>query len=166
MPNLEPMSWFRLYTKGWLDGSIRSQLTPAERSVWCDLLCLASESRERGKIQRSKGTPYTYQQLANSFDIPLDLLVSTIEKCAKDGNPDNPLITRIIIEDDGSLTIGNWDTYQTTPETKKKLTGRELELVQRVQLNKLAAKYPIEALNVPEVRAMLENEEKNVEDTT
>lgn len=112
------MEWVKIYTNGWLRGSIRAQLTPAERSVWADLIALAGENRKderRGIVEIAKGIPYTREKLASVLDIPVDLLNSTIEKCVKDENADNPT-TRLVIMDDGALQIGNFDYYQKVPE--------------------------------------------------
>lgn len=112
--------WFKLHSKGWLHGSIRAQLSIGERSVWADLLALANESRVRGVICRAKGIPYTREYIAAILEIPLDLLNSTIDKCLKDENADDPN-TRIMLDPDGSIRIANWERYNSVPEhTNKK----------------------------------------------
>ena len=106
---------FFINSKGWLTGSIRAQLTPAERGVWADLLALANESRFRGVICRAKGIPYTREYLAQYLEIPLELLNTTIYKCVKDENADDPR-TRIMIDESGCIVITNWDKYQVSEE--------------------------------------------------
>lgn len=125
-------SWpfVKLFTKGWLTGGIREQLTPAERGVWADLLCMASESRVRGVICRSKGIGYTREALASSLSVPVELLNSTIEKCLLDRNADDE-IYRLSLEEDGSIIVGNWDKYQHYDGASKKRlreTSQEREL--------------------------------------
>ena len=114
-----PNEWFKVYSKGWLTGSIRAQLTPAERSVWADLLAMASESRVRGVICRARGIPYTREYIASFLEIPIELLNSTIEKCSKDENADDPT-TRIMFDGSGCIIIANWEKYQSKPTKPEK----------------------------------------------
>ena len=87
-----------------LDGSIRDDLTPAERSVWSDLCDLCGKSRRWGYIERSKGIPYTEEDLASRFKTPLDIVHSCIEKCLKEG--------RLVQDDSGALMVAHWSRYQ------------------------------------------------------
>lgn len=43
-------AWVKLWTNEWMTGTIRWQLTGAERATWADLLCLAGMSRFPGII--------------------------------------------------------------------------------------------------------------------
>lgn len=106
-----PFDRFFINSKHWLTGSIRIQLTPAERSVWADLLALANESRVRGVVCRTSGIPYSREYLATFLCIDIELLNSTIAKCVQDENADDPN-TRIQIDEDGCIVIVNWDKYQ------------------------------------------------------
>ena len=113
--------YFRLYSKGWLEGSIRQQLTIEERSVFADLLAFANECRERGVIARAPGIPFPRQYLADRFGVSLELLNSTIEKCSKDSNdPERHSKPghRIEVLPDGTLVITNWAEYQGVKETQ------------------------------------------------
>ena len=115
------MDWVKIHTSGWLRGSIRAQLTPAERSVWADLLALAGENRveeRRGIIERAKGIPYTREKLAELLDIDVDLLNSTIYKCVSDENADDTT-ARLLLYPDETLEIGNWHKYQDVPNHVK-----------------------------------------------
>ena len=109
--------WFRLHTKGWLTGTIRDNLTMEERSVWADLLAMASESRVRGVICRAKGVPYTREYIANYLDVPLEILNSTIEKSLADENADDEY-HRLELDEAGCLHVMNWDKYQ--PDGQKR----------------------------------------------
>jgi len=113
--------YFRLYSKGWLEGSIRQQLTIEERSVFADLLAFANECRERGVIARAPGIPFPRQYLADRFGVPLELLNSTIERCSQDGNDPKRHSKpghRIEVLPDGTLVITNWAEYQGVKETQ------------------------------------------------
>ena len=143
--------WFKLHSRGWLTGSIRVQLTPEERSVWVDLLAMASESRVRGVICRAEGIPYEREYIAQYLGIPIDLLNNTIEICAKDMNPNDLNIARLIVEPDGCIKLNNWGFYQTIPESKGKPSfqedARERELRERRTIRTLTEKYSDEAVD-------------------
>ena len=78
-------SWVKLWVTGWLHGSIRWQLDPAERGVWADLLCLAGECGQEGKICDNDGRPYPREFIANQLNILQILLDATIAKCKHEG---------------------------------------------------------------------------------
>ena len=75
-----PQSWLRLWTRGWLYGSIRFDLTPEQRSVFVDLCALARQSRNPPWIQANPDVAYPHEWLANTLNIPLELLKTTLEK--------------------------------------------------------------------------------------
>jgi hypothetical protein len=106
--------WLKLYSRGILHGSIVKQMSLEEQMVWIKLLCFASESRERGVIRHAKGIPYEREELARVLGISEFLLNTTIDKCIKDVNFDDAR-TRIMIGDDGSIHITNWERYQEKP---------------------------------------------------
>lgn len=142
------MDWFKVYSKGWLTGSIREQLTAEERSVWIDLLAMASESRVRGVVCRARGVPYTREYLANYLGVPLDVLNTTIEKCQQDCNSTGDG-KRLEIDKDGCIVIGNWERYQRVPGDKKAYLedAKEREYRERRQTRKLATQYPDEVMD-------------------
>ena len=128
------MKWVKLYTSEWIDGSIRIDLTPAERSMWADLLVLAGLSRREGYIERSQGIPFTVQDIASRCVVDISLVNSTIEKCKKEG--------RITIDEANTIIITNWEKYQFVPdgkshmaETKEERKLRELRTLLRLQRN-------------------------------
>lgn len=104
--------WLKLYTVEWIEGSIRIDLTPAQRSVWADLLAMAALSRREGYIERSEGIPYTAQDLAARFVVDVTLVNSTIESCLKEG--------RITMDGNGTYQITNWGKYQAVPDKVKR----------------------------------------------
>jgi DnaD/phage-associated family protein len=100
-----PMYWLKLHTKGWLRGSIRFDLTPAERSVFLDLVALARESRNPPWVQANETTPYRHDWLASTLNIDLDLLESTLRKCKLPPDPR-------LMENSHGIFIINFERYQ------------------------------------------------------
>ncbi len=110
-------AWVKLHINGMLNGSVRYQLEPAERSVWIDLLCFAGLGVVPGSIGDSDRRPYPHSFLANRFNIPLDLLENTIIKCIDEGR---------IKEDSHGIHIQNWSSYQSEYQRQKK--SRDLNI--------------------------------------
>jgi hypothetical protein len=136
--------WFKLYTHGWLRGSIRIQLTDRERSVWLDLLAMAAESKIRGTVCAGPGVAYTREYLAETLRVSLDILNSTIDKCSRDKNKDDNNY-RLAIDEHGCLVINNFDYYQGAVGDRVRESPKERELRERRQLSQLMRKYPEEA---------------------
>ncbi len=97
-------SWIKVYINGFLGGSVRYQLTPAERSVWIDLLCLAGISGTPGSICDNDNRPRPHKFIAHQCNIRIDLLESTLTRCLEDGR---------ISEDERGIHITNWRDYQS-----------------------------------------------------
>jgi len=151
------MDWIKLYTSKWLFGSGR-MMTPEKRGVWADLMALSGETKLRdGTLRFDVGKPMSREYIANVLMLDRELLDACLDCFSKDINTDDGK-PRIAIWEDGTIELTNFNKYQEVPEDKKKLTGRELELIQRKQLNTLAGKYPVEAANVPEVKKIMERE--------
>ncbi len=104
-------SWVKFWVTGWLHGSIRWQLEPGERATWADLICLAGECSHNGQICDNDGGAFPIEYIANTLNIPLALLGSTIAKCKAEG--------RIEDREDGVIVIANWDVYQSEYERQK-----------------------------------------------
>lgn len=102
--------WIKLHVNGFLMGSVRWQLTPAERSVWVDLLCLAGLGVVPGTIADNDSRPYPHSFIANRLNIPQPLLTNTLDKCKEEGR---------IIEDETGIHITHWETYQSEYERQK-----------------------------------------------
>lgn len=118
-------SWVKVYITGWLHGSIRWQLTAEERSVWCDLICLAGECGKGGKIADNDSGAYPMSYIAGLLNIKEELLEQAVEKCIKDNR-----ITR----EDGVIVIKNWNTYQSEYERQKRYRRRR-EIAGKVRIN-------------------------------
>ena len=97
-------AWVKLHINGMLNGSVRYQLLPEERSVWVDLLCFAGLGIKPGVISDNDLRPYPHSFLANRFNIPLELLENTLKKCIKEGR---------VTENGQGIHINNWKEYQS-----------------------------------------------------
>lgn len=108
--------WIKLWTAESLRGSIRFDLTPAERGVWYDLLAMAGESRTPGIIQATEGVPYPWPWLAQTLNIPLELLEQTLDKLEK---------TKRIKLNGDCIHIVNFDYYQARRSEEEVLGGKD-----------------------------------------
>lgn len=102
--------WVKFWVKGWLHGSIRWQLDPEERSVWADLICLAGECGQEGKICDNDGIPLPPKFIASQLNVTEALLARTIAKCKNDHR---------LEEHSGVVYITNWTTYQSEYDRQK-----------------------------------------------
>lgn len=107
-------AWVKLHINGMLNGSVRYQLEPAERSVWVDLLCFAGLGIVPGIISDNDLRPYPHNFLANRFNISIELFDTTIKKCIEEGR---------ITEDEQGIHIANWSSYQS--EYQRQVKSRE-----------------------------------------
>src|SRR4030042_1797439 len=102
--------------------------------------------------------------IASVLRLPVYSLEAAIACFKADMNADNGK-SRVEVWDDGTIYLNNFERYQAVPDGKGKLSGRELELAQRISLNRLAEKYPVKAANSPSVRKILEGEQNDSKDT-
>jgi len=112
------MTWVKFHIAGWLHGSIRWQLDPAERGVWADIIVLAGERLMGGKICDNDGKAFPLDFIASQLHIPLELFERTVDKCKKEG--------RIEVKD-GVITIINWASYQSEYERQKQYRQKPKE---------------------------------------
>lgn len=112
-------SWFKVDTMGWLKGSIRDDLTLEQRSVWIDLIALASDCRDRnGRLQFAPGKPMPRKYIADILRISEELLNATVEACLQDKNKANGR-GRIDILQDGTIELTNFAHYQEKEKGKE-----------------------------------------------
>jgi len=104
-------TWIKLYCYERLHGSVAYQLTPAERSVWDELMCLAGLCGLDGLIADNDRRPFPHSYIAHELHIVEDLLENTLAKCKEEGR---------IIENEHGIYITNWKTYQSEYERQKK----------------------------------------------
>jgi len=125
--------WIKMWCAECLEGSIRLDLTPAERGVWYDLLLWAGSCRVQGSIQRTEGIPYTFEEIASRLKIDVALLTTTVNKCMEEG--------RIYMKA-GAIYISNWNRYQATMEDKRKANPDEARAFRQAALYRLASEFP------------------------
>lgn len=106
----ERYPFFKIFSREWLEGSIRFECSEAERGLFADLLAMANESRQRGIIQANPTTPYPYSWIASKLNTSIEFL----EKCLQKFE----LQERINENADG-IHIINFDFYQRELYPKK-----------------------------------------------
>ena len=114
--------WIPLWVEKWLWGSTRIELTPAERSVWVDLMALGS--KDDGYIRANEMTPYLDAQLAGMLCVPIELLQTTIAKCIEYG--------KLGRDNQGTLYILNWAEYSLTERHKRRVMSAKSDTHVRV----------------------------------
>ena len=98
-------SWVKFWVNECLDGSIREELTPAERGVWYDLIIYSAKCRVPGVISANETQPISRYRLAGILNITEELLNTAIEKCVSSG--------RLVVDKVGLIQIVNWTKYQS-----------------------------------------------------
>ena len=108
--------WFKLYPNECINGSIRYQLSPAERSVWYDLLAFSAICSNTGLIADRDGKPLPHAFIANRFYVPEELFESAFKLCIEEGR---------ITEDEAGIHITNWAKYQSEYDRQKPYRQKE-----------------------------------------
>ena len=103
--------WLKLWAVESLEGSIRYQLSAAERGTWYDMLVLARICGQDGTIADRDSRPYPHTFVANRLNIPLELFETTLAKCIDEGR---------VTENEKGIHITNWKKYQSEYERQKK----------------------------------------------
>lgn len=107
--------WVKIHCYDWLEGSIMIDMDISQRYVWSCMIVLGGLTRDglrEGYLERSKGIPYTEQELADKFHCDLSLIQSTIAVCLEEG--------RLTKYDDNTLYLTNWEKYQSKTEAQLK----------------------------------------------
>jgi hypothetical protein len=119
-------TWFKFYSENHLWGSTRSELTPDERAVWVDFLCLAT--MKYGEIE-----VFSRDQLAQQLMIDRELLDRSIDKFIEYGKIENNY------DDEGKkevFLIVNWDKYQADYLKKRQEKSNTDEDKERIEMSK------------------------------
>lgn len=112
-------SWIPLWVDKWLFGSTRIELLPDERSVWVDLMALAS--KDNGYIRANENTPYPHEQLAGLLCISVELLNRTLNKCCNDP------INKLTITKENTLFINSWEDYKLSERHQRRFSMSDNE---------------------------------------
>lgn len=109
-----PLWYHKTDSFRWINGSIRQDLVPDERSVWADFMALAGLSREprRGYIERSEGIPYPKEVLLAMLNVTEELFDRAVDKCVTEG--------RLQVFPDGTYYLTNWEKYNNVAEFEAK----------------------------------------------
>ncbi len=124
-------TWIKMWVTDCIEGSIRYQLNPAERSVWYDLILYSALCERPGVISDKDGRPYPHSFIANRLNIPIALLEKTLTKCQDEG--------RISEEPDG-INITNWERYQSEYQRQAKYRYNQSQ-EKATENNGIEAKY-------------------------
>lgn len=134
-----PKQWITLDVNGLLNGSIRAELNPAERSIFIDLIALASETDDsqtfRNKVNRlgyiefSKGKPKSIEWIASRIQVDLELLQATIQKLIEQDR------IRYI---DNTYVVVNYEKYQLVEKKKREYSHNERLLREHATALKIA----------------------------
>lgn len=99
----ERKPFFKVFSREWLEGSLRFECTDAERGIFADLMALANESRQRGIIQANPTTPYPHTWIAAKLNTTLEFLEQCLQKFE---------VQERINEDAQGIHLINFDYYQ------------------------------------------------------
>jgi len=117
---LRKMDWFRLYPEIRRDPKIR-RLSPDERWLWIVILCIASDSPERGKLLISEDLPYEVMDISDEAAMSVDTVENGLKRLQK--------LNLIEQDESGVFYIPKWedrqydnpsDTPSATRERKRK----------------------------------------------
>lgn len=111
MADIKRRKWIKIYPVECINGSIRYQLEPDERSVWYDLLNFAAICNNDGIIADRDKRSFPISFVANRLNISQELLERSLEKFKTEG--------RVSIDDHG-IHIAKWSTYQSEYSRLKK----------------------------------------------
>lgn len=114
MRNKKGDDWFPFYIDKWFFGSTKYEFTPAERSVWVDLMALSK--KDGGYIRANVGCPYSSKQLAGLFIVPVKLLNKTIAKALEVG--------KLRKLEDGTYYVASTKKYTISERHKRRLKNQ------------------------------------------
>jgi hypothetical protein len=103
--------WFPFWIDKWFFGSTKHEFSPAERSVWVDLIAISK--KDGGFIRANEGVPYPLKQLAGLFIVPKKLLIRTIQKAIQVG--------KLQEMPDKTLYVCSTEKYELSDRHKRRL---------------------------------------------
>lgn len=103
-------AWVKMFVEESLGGTIRFEMTAAQRGVWYDLIMLSARCRTPGIISANENQPYPHRYIAGVLNIDEALLEETLEICKEKER---------IAENEHGIVILNWDKYQSEYQRQK-----------------------------------------------
>jgi hypothetical protein len=134
-------NWIKLWTHEWLTGTVRWQLTLAQRAMWADLLALAGDSRFPGIVTPGESAGKLIGYPVSYFAGLFRCTGSSVTEAFVLFEQQN----RIKIGEGGEIHIVNWEKYQSEYQEKR----------QRKQYKQNSAQY---STNVRQNSAAMETE--------
>ena len=104
------MRYVKVWVSEYLEGTIRFDFEPDERSVFVDLLAMSGRMRVKGLICARPGNPYPHAWLAGTLNIPIDLFERALARM---------IATDRATEGEEGIRITNWKKYQSEYERQK-----------------------------------------------
>ena len=110
------MQWIKLYVSMFSNRKIQLILSRSDGGtifrVWIQLLTLAGQSVDNGKIMRSETVPMTLEELAKIMHKKVDKMKNIL---------DNLIHLEMIKYEDNTYIIKNWNEYQSADKYEKTL---------------------------------------------
>jgi len=142
--------WFKVHSEGILRGSLADS-DDTTQMIWIKLLAMANETRSRdGHLWFAPRHPYDREFMAQSCHTTLPLFNYAVDVFVKENYTDGT--PRLLIEDDGTLFIKNWEKYQakvgkpkegeSPPLTKTARSALEREALDMVTTIRFLDKHP------------------------
>lgn len=121
------LPWVKLWTSGFLDGTIRYDNNAEERAFYVDLLLMAALSRINGVVcigqTKGKINPYTEAQLSRRLQLKESFVHDTLKLFVEQD--------RIEIKD-GAIYIKGWSKYQSAPDYSRQARYRNKKRAERL----------------------------------
>jgi hypothetical protein len=109
------MDWFRLYPEIRRDPKVR-RLNPEQRWLWISVLCIASDSPDRGQLLISKDLPYELQDIADEAAMDLETVTEGMKTLEKYG---------LVEQENGIYFIPKWEERQYDNPSDSPQAARE-----------------------------------------
>jgi len=113
------MNWFRMYSEILDDPKIRRLRDSRKKWIFVGLLCMASESKIRGKILIDEDIPYTTEEIAERLQVDTEFFEQTLQELQQ--------LKMIEVQDSGVIVISNWHKRQFSSDNSTKRVKRYRE---------------------------------------
>ena len=154
------MQWIKLYVSMFSNRKIQLLLSRRDGDmffrVWIQLLTLAGQSVDNGKIMRSETVPMTVEELAKIMHKKVDKMKSIL---------DNLIHLEMIKYEDNTYIIKNWNEYQSADKyvAQRNELRKQLESIKDEETKIIQEQAPLEAELSNLVKAVEDAKNKVVE---